>query len=395
MKKILFITGEFIPHTPSVGGVIRVVSFIKSLKKNKIKLISLKKKKHGFLGFKNFISHVEKIYINLGSIEENSSYNIFIKALKRLFSNIFYVLGIDSHFFYISKYNKKIITEMNLFKPDFVIISGPPFSLFRLVKKIKKNFGYCKIILDYRDGWTLRVDSLFALPFKIPMINYEKKILNEADFILCATAKIFQGLKSISKKNKIILLTNGYFIENKKKIKKKKSFGKIKIGYFGLISDNSNSFRDLNIIHRSLIDKNKLFFTFYGNSVINKNEIKNCKNFKFKKNISYFKALSKMREFDYLLILHTEKSTSKEVVTGKFYEYVSSGIPIILISNGETEAGKLIKRYNLGYVLDYSKGSLSDFLSKIENKSINFKPYKNLTKFSRNEQNKKLLKIIN
>ena len=55
-----------------------------------------------------------------------------------------------------------------------------------------------------------------------------------------------------------------------------------------------------------------------------------------------------MSKFNYLLILHIEKSTSKEVVTGKFYEYLSSGVPIIVVSNGETEVGKLVKRYNLG-----------------------------------------------
>ena len=68
-----------------------------------------------------------------------------------------------------------------------------------------------------------------------------------------------------------------------------------------------------------------------------------------------------MQEFDYLLILHTEKSTSKEVVTGKFYEYLSSRIPIIIISNGETEAGKIIKKHNLGFSIDYSRTSLEKF----------------------------------
>ena len=101
-----------------------------------------------------------------------------------------------------------------------------------------------------------------------------------------------------------------------------------------------------------------------------------------------------MKEFDYLLILHTERSTAREVVTGKFYEYVSSGIPIIFVSNGETEAGKLIKKYNLGYFVDYSKYPLDIFFKKLNKKKKNFKPLKNIKRFSREEQNKKLLKII-
>ena len=102
-----------------------------------------------------------------------------------------------------------------------------------------------------------------------------------------------------------------------------------------------------------------------------------------------------MSKFNYLLILHTEKSTSKEVVTGKFYEYLSSGIPIIVVSNGETEVGKLIKRYNLGLVIDYNKKSLTNFFDNLIYENRNFTSNKNIQTFSRDYQNKKLIKIIN
>ena len=393
-KKILFITGEFLPNTSSVGGVIRVISFLKSLKDHKVKLISLKRKKYGYLGFKKYVNHVDKIYIDSGSINNNLNYNFFVRAFKRIFSNFFYLIAIDNNFFHLQKYKTKIIKEIRLFRPDYVIISAPPFSLFRLVNTIKKKFENIKIILDYRDGWTQRIESVFMFPFRILMSRYEKNILNKSNYILCATSKIFKDLSSLLNKKKIILLNNGYFKLNTKKLKKDTNSNKIKIGYFGLISDSRNSFRDLNVIHKSIQNEKKITFTFYGNSVINDKSILNCKKFKFKKNISYFDALKKMKEFDYLLILHTERSTAKEVVTGKFYEYVSSGIPIIFVSNGETEAGKLIKKHNLGFFVDYSKYPLDIFFKKLNKKKKNFKPFKNIKQFSREEQNKKLLKII-
>ena len=102
-----------------------------------------------------------------------------------------------------------------------------------------------------------------------------------------------------------------------------------------------------------------------------------------------------MQQFDYLLILHTEKSTSKEVVTGKFYEYLSSHTPIIMISNGETEAGKLIKKHNLGFSIDYSRISLEKFFSNLKKIKRNKIKSSFMRKFSRLEQNKKLVKIIN
>jgi hypothetical protein len=55
------------------------------------------------------------------------------------------------------RYNKKN-------KIDYLIISSPPFSLFYLIKKIKHKFKNIKIILDYRDGWSTRINSIYNLP---------------------------------------------------------------------------------------------------------------------------------------------------------------------------------------------------------------------------------------
>lgn len=394
-KKILFITGEFLPYTQSVGGVIRIISFISSLRKNNIKLISLKKKKYGYFGFQKYLKNIDKIYVDSNRLINGSWLNIIILGLKRFFSNSLYILGIDNNFFNIKKIQNKTVKILNSFNPEYIIISAPPFSLFKLVNIIRKKSKKIKIILDYRDGWTLRVNSLLTYPLKIFMTNKERNIVDNANYILCATSKIHQDLSKITNKNKIILLNNGYFRKIKKENNKKFNPNQIKLGYFGLISDSTNSYRDVKVIYKSLPNRNKLNFTFYGNSIIKNTKIKNYKKFNFKKNISYFNALLKMQEFDYLLILHTEKSTSKEVVTGKFYEYLSSGVPIVLISNGETEVGKLIKKYNLGHAIDYSKQSLSKFFVELSENKMKFKTIKDIKRFSREEQNKKLLKIIN
>ena len=395
-RKILIITGEFLPNTPSIGGVIRLVSFLKSLQGNEIKLISVKKKYYGYFGFKKYVEHVEKIYINTELPYQNNWRRYIFYLMKIFLSNLFYILGIDHNFFNHKKFSHKVIKTMKFYKPNYILITAPPFSLFRLVNVIRKIDTKVKIILDYRDGWTLRVKSYSLFLIKKIMNLYEKSIIQKSDFILCATENIFKDIETITDDKKIILLKNGYL--NKKNKKKIKKYGKnnkeIKIGYFGIISDSSFGYRDIKIIHNSLTKNNNLNFTFYGNSLIKNKTILNNKKFNFKKNISYSKTLSKMINFDYLLILHTEKSTAKEVVTGKFYDYLNSNTPIIMISNGETEAGKLIKKYNLGYAVDYSRVSLSNFFSNLKITKFKRKNLKDLKKYSRFEQNKKLLKII-
>lgn len=390
-KKILFITGEFIPYTQSVGGAIRVLSYLKSLKGHDLKLISIKKKYYGFYGFKKDIEHVKKIYIKSKIISKNNLKNYIFAFFKIFFSNLLYILGIDHNFFNNQKYLKEIDNIYLSFNPDYIIISAPPFSLFRLVSKIKKKDKNIKIILDYRDGWTQRIKSKRFFLIKKIMIKIEKSILDQCHYALCATKQIFNDILLLNKSKKTILLKNGFLYFPKKNITVKKNKN-ISIGYFGLISDDNHSYRDIKVIYNSLQVKNNINFTFYGNSILKKKFIKNYHNFTFKKNISYFETQKKMKNFDYLLILHTEKSTSKEVITGKFYEYLSSGVPIIMISNGETEAGRLIQKYKLGFSIDYSKVSVKNFflnLKRIKNKKLD-----NLKQFSRKEQNKKLLKIL-
>ena len=121
--------------------------------------------------------------------------------------------------------------------------------------------------------------------------------------------------------------------------------------------------------------QNKFIFEFYGNNEINNINIKNFKSFKFKNNLNYKNALFKMTQMDYLLIIHTEKSTSKEMVTSKFYDYLAAGTPIINISSGQNEVGNIIKKFKLGKNIDYEKENLNKhFLNlKKNNKKLNGK----------------------
>ena len=390
-NKVLIIAGEFLPNTESVGGVIRVFSFLKTLKNFKKYVVCKKSKFRGYFGLRKYLKNTKVIHVNRFISTKN---NLMIRVIRFFFGNILYLYAIDSTFFLLSSYKTnilKILKEQNINK---VIISGPPFSLFYLVPYIKLKFPDIKIILDYRDGWGKRITSGLYI-FKFLQNKFEKKIITKSDFIVTATKKIFDDVKSFKISTNVIFLSNGY-LKLKNLIHKKLNLDKkiINIGYFGLISDKKESYRDINILIKTIeLFKNQKFnFYFFGNSKIDE-KIKNKHFLNFYKNTSYLKTQSLMKQFDYLLILHTEKSTSSEVITGKFYEYLLSGVPILVISNGDTEAGKIIKKLKIGYQIDYSKKNLFDLLNRI-NKKFVFKKKFSVEKFSRDFQNKKLIKIM-
>lgn len=398
MSKILIITGQFAPYTQSLGGILRVFSFLKTLeKKHKIFLVaskSFKNKKYGYLGLlkkdlKNF---------NINYIKNNNSRLILSLFNFRIFRNLFYLLGFDYTLNIKDDYYEKctkIIEKNNI---DYIIISSPPFSLFHLAKRFKSRYKNIKIILDYRDGWSTRINVFFTYPLKYLVQKFiEKKILNYTDYTLSATSRIHSKIRSLSENNnKNLLVRNGFLI---KPAIKRKINNKIRIGYFGLISEDSSSYRNIRVVY-DVMKKNKflqkkIIFEFYGNNNIKDINIKNFCSFKFKDNLNYKQALSKMTEMNYLLILHTEKSTAKEMVTSKFYDYLSSRTQIINICNGKNEVGAIIKGLKLGYNINYENKNLEEFLIKLKRINRKIKWKKNFNIFSRDFQNKQLSKIIN
>ena len=344
---------------------------------------------------RNKLKGINIFYLNNDTLKLTSSFFNF-----GFLRNIFYLFGLDYAFNNNDKYSDKSLELIKKYKINYIIISSPPFSLFYLVKKFKDRFNNIKIILDYRDGWTTRIQGILTYPIKILIQNFiEKKILSYSDYVLTATSRINQAVKVLQKKkSKILLIRNGFLYkpEQKKKIEKNKN--KIKIGYFGLISEDEHSYRNIKVVYNALKNnkflQNKFIFEFYGNSEINNINIKNFKSFKFKNNLNYRNALSKMTQMDYLLIIHTERSTSKEMVTSKFYDYLAARTPIINISSGENEVGNIIKKFKLGKNIDYEKENLNEFFLNIKRKNEKIKWKKNFNSFSRGYQNKKLIKII-
>jgi hypothetical protein len=401
-KNILFITGQFLPYTKSVGGILRVYSFLQTLKnKYNLHLLTNSGIYYGYLGVpKKSLKEIKIIYLKkknkINTLFLNYKFLLFrIFNFYKFFKNLLYLLSIDYSFFFLDQYYKETLKIIDSKKIDYIIISAPPFSLFFLIKRIKLKYPNIKIIVDYRDGWTGRVDSVLLYIIKNFAKNFiEKNILKFVDSILASTNFIKISLTLITKK-KITLLTNG-FLNIFKRVNFNKS-KKILIGYFGLISDQPNSYRDISIIFNLLKNnnllKNKYLFYFYGNNNILNLDIKNFPCFKFKKHIAHNKVLTIMSKMDYLLTLHTEKGTSQEVVTGKLYDYIASKVPIIFISAGETEGGRIVKKYKLGFSINYLENNLETFFMDLKKKT-NFNFKKNVSIFSREFQNKKILSLL-
>ena len=209
MKKILIIAGDFIPYSPSLGGVIRILTLSEFLIRNgfEVHIITSKSKFFGYFGYEESLKKINVHYIEnriqsyiFKSTADKKKYlddKGYGKAkkgrlIKRLTTGIKYrmkniVLEFcvpDINIFMKDKFVKKAVELIKNEDIANLLISSPPHSMQVVGTKLKKYFGNkINYIADYRDSWnTIRLFSKNNFISKTLSRHYEKKALCASDF---------------------------------------------------------------------------------------------------------------------------------------------------------------------------------------------------------------------
>jgi hypothetical protein len=211
-----------------------------------------------------------------------------------------------------------------------------------------------------------------------------------------------EKLHNIDIKMKSMLIMNGFnnIINEKASSGSPDSAKKIQVGYFGFVNSEKNSYLSISNLIEILIENNnldeKFDFHFYGSIHLNHPKVPDLKGFHIYSPLSHKDALKKMSEMDYLMIVYSDTTSSDEVITGKFFEYISVRKPILCLAPLNTEAGRLVEKYKIGFHLDLSnKASLKYGLSQLAKPVADHFYYDlDISIFSRDIQYSKLLKLL-
>lgn len=112
------------------------------------------------------------------------------------------------------------------------------------------------------------------------------------------------------------------------------------------------------LLNTNLINANHISVDIYGNnnwsfvigSSKNNSRLKDCiKLFPF---ITHSESIQKMLEGDVLLLFIANGKNTKATTTGKIFDYMRSGKPILAIVPSNGIAAKLVTESNLGFVAD-------------------------------------------
>lgn len=256
----------------------------------------------------------------------------------------------------------RIIREEQI---ERVMISSPPHSSQLIGLQLKKRFPGLTWIADMRDPWTdiyYYKDLMHTQVAARADAALERKVLESADLILVVSEPIRQAfLKKSEKLNsaKISVIPNGYDADDFQSCNRERS-GDFTISYVGTLAESYHPEVFIDVLNRfaSSRPQDKVCFRFVGNIPWNIRERfeKQARgwNVLWTGHVPHLEATRAMQDADVLLLVIPDVSGAEGILTGKLFEYIGSGSPILGIGPCTGEAARILNETQAGTMFDRS-----------------------------------------
>ena len=241
-----------------------------------------------------------------------------------------------------------------------VITTGPPHSTHLMGLKLKKRYPSLKWIADLRDPWTdiYYNDVLYQGRLAKRMnLAMERKVLNSADVLVTVSEGVKRNFCSHAPvEHKFHVIPNGYDAPDfaDVPVDAGRENPRMVISYIGTLSplyDSSTFTKALKLLPAETASKILIRIIGSVNADVAASFSGTSAQVEYLPYQPHGQAIRYMVSSDLLLLLLPVKN-SDGVLTGKFFEYLASRRPILLIQPEESEAGKMILRFEAGAVFD-------------------------------------------
>ena len=427
--KILIITHEFPPL--NTIGALRPYSWAKywSRMGHDIKVITTKKEKFDGILNSEFdwsdlnaveieeLEYLPSVFrpktslspVQKNQVKEKQKFD-FYSIIKTYSKYIRQLLGVGSLIsirdLWIPPAVKRALQIYQYWKFDCIVSTyGPPAPhIVAGIIKRKLNIFW---LADYRDLWYQTHYLATKFPFSILQKEIENFIVSKADRITIVSDPLKERLRERFG-NKVVTIPNGFDTEKKPKelhsIFQKDC--KIRLAYTGKIRKYK---QDLNPLFEAICRlkqqrlnlQSKLEVLFYGwqlekvPSLIENYNLSDI--VKLPGAVYREDALQIQRSVDALLFFDWEDDSVDGILTGKIFEYMYSGTPVLGIGASEkTAAGRLIQEAGIGICLGKSVEKIAKCIEKLLNhEEIYYSPSQEvLQQYTRESLAKKMLEQI-
>ena len=241
--------------------------------------------------------------------------------------------------------------------PVTLITSGPPHSVHLIGYRLARQHAGLKWIMDYRDSWN--GTSLFRKRnslFQRLNVALERRCLRAVHHLAYISSPMLPKAERIAGcalSTKATLISNGYDESLLRDATLTSACASsaivdcsLRIGYYGAVDHGPASYRDPGVIYRALLQlpEQEVQFVVHGPSTLEADWARRLgPRLKDGGKLPHARAIRSMFEMDALLLLHTREEGADEVVTGKVFEYVATGRPIISIGPADMAVNALLR----------------------------------------------------
>lgn len=315
--------------------------------------------------YKRFIGRKKDDRINASFLSENKKAGLMEKISVWIRGNFFIP---DARRFWIRPSIGYLQDYLAKNKIGHVISSGPPHSMHLIAMGLKKKNPSLKWMADFRDPWT-HIDFYEKLMLT-PMADrrhhrLELQVLKHADLVLSVGADMSMQFEEMYRKaggsaDKFKVLTNGYDEEDllKEQVKKDEKFSMAHIGT--LVKDRNPAI--LWKVLKEMVAEDKSFASALEIKLVGKidlfvkEELERFGLTGFVRKIDYLphsEVIAEQQRSAVLLLLVNRTSNAKGILTGKFFEYMAAGAPVLAIGPEDGDLGKIMQETGVGLISDF------------------------------------------
>jgi glycosyltransferase involved in cell wall biosynthesis len=256
---------------------------------------------------------------------------------------------------------------------DIIVSTYTPAASHIIGSHLKRTLGI-PWVADFRDLWTANHLAQSVWPFRTLNRWLEKTTVTHADLII-TISEPFQRKMQATYKAPCVTVENGFDPEEIEDLAKESLYpddGKLRFIYTGMLYPGKRDPAPLFAAVRRLIQTGKLAptnleFLFYGSNLRGLQELAQQYGLqdivKTPGHVDRATVLRAQRDADGLIFLEWDDPSAEGVLTGKIFEYMKAGTPVLGIGlSRASSSGKLLEEAGIGYALAKDVDNIAAFL---------------------------------
>ncbi len=289
-----------------------------------------------------------------GFLNPNPSF--FEKRLQFIRANYFIP---DARKYWVKPSVSYLQKYLELQSVDVVITTGPPHSLHLIGLALKKSLN-CKWIADFRDPW-MEIDYFHQLPLTAGSVEKHRKMEREvaetADGIIVIGKSMQAYFQQFNPNTEVI--TNGYDqVTSVATVALDKKFSITHVGMMNADRDPVVLWKVLSMLKEEIPGfEADLLIKLIGK--VAQEVRKNIYTYNLSESLIFIdylrhqEVLRHQSSAEVLLLAVNKVPSAKGIITGKIFEYLQAGRPILVIAPTDGDLAEIIEQTHAGVTVDF------------------------------------------